>query len=127
MKLNAFKLLADENIHHDVVASLRRQGFDVADVSEERLWGTTDVALLRRAVSEGRVVITHDRDFGALAVLGREPIVGIVYLRPGHIAPQFTIEMIDTIVDVAGDLSPPFIIVAQRRRNLVRVRIRRLT
>ena len=69
MKLDRFKLLADENIHRDVVRFLRDRGFDVLDVAEEGMLGTTDVDLLRRAVSEDRVVMTHDRDFGTLAIL----------------------------------------------------------
>jgi predicted nuclease of predicted toxin-antitoxin system len=38
--------------------------------------------MLRRTVAEDRVVVSHDHDFGTLAVLAGEPIIGIVYLRP---------------------------------------------
>ena len=126
MKLDRFKLLTDENIHRDVVQFLRDRGFDVRDVAEEGLFGTTDVDLLRRAVSQDRVVMTHDRDFGTLAVLAGEPIVGIVYLRPGHINPRFTIETIEAALKEDHDLSPPFILVVQRKDGHVRMRVRRL-
>ena len=126
MKLAQFKLLTDENIHCEVVALLRQRGFDVLDVAEEGLFGTTDVDLLRRAVSENRVVVTHDRDFGTLAILGGEPIVGIVYLRPGHIAPDFTMETIDAALSALHDLSPPFIVVVQRKNGHVTMRVRQL-
>ncbi len=126
MKLDRFKLLADENIHRDVVRFLRDRGFDVLDVAEEGMLGTTDVDLLRRAVLEDRVVMTHDRDFGTLAILTGEPIVGIVYLRPGHIAPRFTIETIEATMREEYDLSPPFILVIRRRDGQVRIRVRRL-
>lgn len=49
MKLRDFGLLTDENLDPDVVAFLRRQGFDVSDVCEDGLQGSTDVALLQRA------------------------------------------------------------------------------
>ena len=126
MKLDRFKLLADENIHRDVVRFLRDRGFDVLHVAEEGMLGTTDVDLLRRAVSEDRVVLTHDRDFGTLAILAGEPIVGIVYLRPGHIAPGFTIETIEATLREEYDLSPPLILVIRRRDGQVRIRVRRL-
>ncbi len=92
MKLAQFKLLTDENIHRGVAERLRQRGFNVAEVG---LFGTTDVDLPRRAVSEDRVVVTHDQDFGTPTILGGESIVGIVSLRPGHIAPEFTMETID--------------------------------
>ena len=49
MKLRDFGLLTDENLDPDVVAFLRRQGFDVSDVCEDGLQGSTDIALLQRA------------------------------------------------------------------------------
>jgi len=129
LKLTHFKLLTDENIHSGVVEFLRQRGFDVLDVldvAEEGPFGAPDVDLLRRAVAEDRVVVTHDRDFGTLAVLNGEPIVGIVYLRPGHILPDFTIETIDVAVNALHDLSPPFIVVVQRKNGHVTMRVRRL-
>lgn len=126
MKLVEFKLLADENIHVDVVQFLRGRGIDVLDVTEEGIFGAADVDLLRRAVAEDRVVLTHDRDFGTLAILAGEPVFGIVYLRPGHIDPHFTIETIEVLLREEHDLSPPFILVAQRRNSRVTIRVRRL-
>ncbi len=96
------------------------------DVAEEGLFGTTDVDLLRRAVSEDRVVVTHDRDFGTLAILAGEQVVGIVYLRPGHIDPNFTIETIEAALKQEHALLPPFILVVQRKDSHVRMRVRRL-
>ena len=126
MKLAQFKLLTDENIHSGVVELLRQRGFDVLDVAEEGLYGAPDVDLLRRATAEDRIVVTHDRDFGTLAVLHGEPIVGIVYLRPGHIAPDFTMETIDAAANALHELTPPFIVVAQRKNAHVTLRVRRL-
>ncbi len=79
----AFPLLADENIHPDVVAGLRAQGKNITTVGEERLIGRSDLEVLRHAHSGGRVVVTHDGDFGTLAVLRGEPFTGVIYLRRG--------------------------------------------
>lgn len=67
--MRGFPLLTDENIDPDVVAGLRRLGFDVLDVVESGRAGVGDVELLRWAVSQGRVIVTHDADFGTLAIL----------------------------------------------------------
>lgn len=126
MKLRELPVLTDENLDADVVAYLRQESFDVLDVVESGLQGTADVDLLRRATAEGRVVVTHDADFGTLAILQGEPIVGIVYLRPGHIDPQFTVATVETILNADPDLDPPFVLVAKRSGSRVNIRVRRL-
>src|SRR5208283_2477686 len=117
MKLREFPLLTDENLDPDVVASLRQLGFDVLDVVEGGLQGSTDVDLLRLAAAQGRVIVTHDADFGTLAIHQNEPLVGLVYLRPGHIDPQFTTETVRTILTTDPDVLPPFVLVAKRTGN----------
>jgi len=87
LNLRRFRFLADENIHTDVVSFLRDLGYDVLDVREQGWSGPDDLSLIHEALQDSRVVLTHDSDFGALAVGAGEPIVGIIYLRPGHIRP----------------------------------------
>jgi predicted nuclease of predicted toxin-antitoxin system len=125
MKPLGFPLLADENIHRDVVEALRAQSKDVVSVHDEKLTGQPDVAILRRARELGRVVLTHDSDFGQLAAQMGEPIVGIIYLRPGHISPAFVLQTIAAVESRADDVEPPFILVAERREDIVRIRVRR--
>ena len=64
MKLRDFRLLTDENLDADVITHLWLLGFDVLDVVESGLQGSTDIDLLRLAISQGRVVVSHDTDFG---------------------------------------------------------------
>lgn len=120
------KLLADENIHPDVIAFLRGRGQDIVDVFQAGLAGSPDEAILTAAVGEGRIVITHDRDFGRLALLAKHAVFGVVYFRPGHIDAQFTIGTIEALDRQAMELSPPFILAAERRGPHVRFRMRRL-
>ena len=126
MKLREFGLLTDENIDPDVVAFLRSQGFDVWDVCENGMQGSTDLLLLQTAVRDNRAVLTHDSDFGRLSVLQGETIIGLVFLRPGHINPRFTIETIETVLAANPDVIPPFILVAKRTGRTVAIRIRHL-
>ncbi|KAA1259097.1 hypothetical protein LF1_16250 [Rubripirellula obstinata] len=49
MKLSECRLLTDENIHRVVVAHLRSIGFDVLDVREQGLSGSSDTKLLKLA------------------------------------------------------------------------------
>jgi predicted nuclease of predicted toxin-antitoxin system len=119
-----FPLLADENIHPDLVAKLRGAGKDVRTVHEEGLTGARDLDVLARARQQGRVVLTHDGDFGTLVVQGGEPYIGIVYLRPGHISATFIEDIIAAIESTAPDVEPPFLIVAERRADVARIRVR---
>ena len=83
-------LFVDENIPPDLISRLRDQGKDVRSVHDEVLVGATDIAILEHARSQNRVLLTHDSDFGQLAIHAGQPYVGIVYLRPGHISADFT-------------------------------------
>jgi predicted nuclease of predicted toxin-antitoxin system len=124
--LREFSFLADENIHTAVVAELRAAGSDVLDVRESGLRGSGDVDLLRLALADNRVVITHDKDFGALAIARSERLVGIVFLRPGHIDPRFTIQTLHSLFEINPELRPPFVLVAKRIGGAVTIRVRNL-
>jgi predicted nuclease of predicted toxin-antitoxin system len=126
MKLREFPLLTDENLDPNVVSSLRQFGFDVLDVVESGLQGSTDVKQLRLATTQGRVVVTHDAGFGTLAIHQNEPLVGLAFLRPGHIDPQFTIDTVRSILNADPDIFPPFVLVAKRTGDNVTIRVRHL-
>lgn len=119
-----FPILADENIDPEVVSALRSEGKDITAAVTVGLGGASDTQVMRCAHSAGRVVLTHDRDFGRLAIQRGEPYVGLVYLRPGHVSPSFALETLAAIQRLAVDVSPPFILVAERREDRVRIRIR---
>lgn len=124
MKPLDLPLLTDENIHPDVVAGLRATGKDVRTVEDEQLRGSDDVAVIRRAHAAGRVVVTHDSDFGKLAVQGGEPFTGILFLRPGHISPEFVLGALAALEASSITVTPPFIAVVERKDDQVRVRVR---
>ena len=124
MKLLDFPLLADENIHSGVVAFLHEQGCDVLSIAGQGLWGLPDMDVLRMAQKGKRVVLTHDSDFGELAVLNSQPYTGIIYLRPGHIRPEFTIQTLQAIQSRTLEVVPSFIVVAERTGDNVKIRLR---
>lgn len=124
MKLRQFTILTDQNIHPDVVAYFRTEGFQVVDVEQAGLLGASDTMILAAATVDGRIVVTHDADFGTLTIQQGFPFVGIVYLRPGHIGARSTIESLEQILAIDPDLAPPFVLVAKRTGNQVKIRVR---
>ena len=86
-------LLADENFPKPIVEALRSDGHDVLWARTD-LTGTSDIVLLERAESEGRIVLTLDKDFWQIAVQRRSPLQqsGVVLFRihpatPDNLAP----------------------------------------
>jgi hypothetical protein len=56
------RLLADENLNGDIVRGLHRRvgGLDLVRVQDVGLAGANDLSVVRWAVREERVVVTHD-------------------------------------------------------------------
>jgi predicted nuclease of predicted toxin-antitoxin system len=83
------RLLADENFPKPVVETLRADGHDVLWARTD-LAGTSDVALLDRAESEARIILTFDRDFWQIAVQRRSPLEqsGVVLFRVHPATPE---------------------------------------
>ena len=75
------RLLTNENISGTVVRMLRQRGHDVLS-AKESMRSEPDEKLLARARAEGRVLVTHDKDFGELAFRSRLPAeCGVILLR----------------------------------------------
>ena len=125
MKALDYPLLADENVNPEVVEFLRKAGLDVESIAERGKFGISDTQVLQQATEAGRVVLTHDSDFGGLALLGAK-FIGIIYLRPGHIKADFTIKTLQAIRDHAPDVTSPFILVAERVGDTVKIRVRQM-
>ena len=115
-----FHLLTDENIHPELVAYLRNKGFDVLDVKEQGWFGEKDSELLRISFDQNRVVITHDSDFGLLAIMKEHPFIGIIYIRPGDIHASKTIQQFDKFIDAEITLKTRFMIVIQETKIRIR-------
>lgn len=79
MKALDFPLLADENVHVDVITFLRKAKVDVESISEQGKFGITDKEVLLEAIR-----------------------------------------------DNAPDVTPPFILVAERTDDIVKIRVRQL-
>ena len=74
------KFIVDEWSGISVVKFLRQQGYDTIGVSEA-MPQAIDADILQRAVTEERIVITNDKDFGDMVFRDRRMHKGIVLLR----------------------------------------------
>ncbi|QQO54401.1 MAG: DUF5615 family PIN-like protein [Thiohalocapsa sp. PB-PSB1] len=122
MKLSQACFLTDENISK-VVAHLRRIGLDVLDTKEQRWQGVEDEELLNRAYQEKRYVLTHDSDFGTLAINQGKPCYGILYLRLNNLKSSNVIKACENLFQRDIEIHPYTIWVIEDAR----IRIRFLT
>ena len=74
------KFLVDQDVYGTTSAFLKHLGHDVVRVSQLGLSAADDADILRVARDESRILVTRDRDFGAL-VFVRHAGPGILYLR----------------------------------------------
>lgn len=73
------KLLLDACVWGKACEELRRAGHDVVWAGDLEA-GLSDASIIAQAYAEARILVTLDKDFGELAVLGGAPHCGIVRL-----------------------------------------------
>lgn len=80
--------IADENIAPKVVKSLRDNGFDVLSIGDDKFYSMDDEEILKLAEKQGRIIITHDKDFGNLIHQFHQKHRGVILLRLRDQSPQ---------------------------------------
>ncbi len=91
------RLLADENIPLETVRALRAAGHDVYSATESAA-GAPDLDHLKRAITDDRLILTFDTDFGELVVReGNRPKAGVMLLR---LVPGSAAEVTELLLDL---------------------------
>ncbi len=86
-----------------------------------------DRAVLRRAVAENRILITKDKDFGALVFKEQQPHSGVILLRLGDDKLPTTIEaMRRLLAGYAPRLTGNFVVINNRRVRVLNPQGRRI-
>lgn len=120
MIFQKIKILSDENISPKVVTFLRENGLDILDVKEQGWLGKEDHELLNNAYRSKRFVLTHDSDFGTLAIHEGKNFHGIIYIRLKNCHPHNVIKMCHQLLDLKTDLTPGTLIVVEELRLRIR-------
>jgi predicted nuclease of predicted toxin-antitoxin system len=115
------RFLADENFPRAAVEALRAGGHDVAWVRVDAP-GSTDEQVLAQSRSDGRVLLTFDKDFGELVLKrGLAASQGVILFRFPSGRPAEVAARIVTVVSARGDWAGHFSVAEEKR-----VRMRRL-
>lgn len=114
------RFLTDENVAPSVVEFLIAQGHDVKDVKQEGMQGVPDAAIVELARVEGRIVLTHDRDFAHVLTRPLDPPVGVVLVRCADQRPENVQHVIaDLLASEAKDKMERNLVVVSERLVVV--------
>ena len=109
------RFLTNENIARSVVERLREAGPDVLS-AKESLQGQPDGQVLARAIAEGRILVTFDKDFGELAFRSRLPATcGVVLFRITQRGREQDVQRVLDTLTARDDWSGAFWTVSDQR------------
>ncbi len=109
------KLLADENIHCQIVADLRAVGHDVISISED-FPSVLDETVLDLANRNNAILITSDKDFGELTY--RQSLIhqGVVLVRLAGLPTSEKSDILRKLIDMHGhELAGAFTVVSPKQ------------
>lgn len=92
------KFLADMGISPKAVVHLRQQGHDATHLIEKNLHRLPDPEILAKSRSEGRILLTHDLDFGELMAASGARLPSVVIFRLGNMAATHVNRHLDLIL-----------------------------
>jgi predicted nuclease of predicted toxin-antitoxin system len=97
------RLLLDENISPIIGDALRAAGHDVHAVTLVRP-GASDEDVAAFAISEGRIVVSEDKDFSSLALRRKLRLPGLVQVRlPGYVPALKAARLVKVLEREAAD------------------------
>ena len=117
------RILANENFPGEAIEALRSRGHDVAWVRTDAP-GSSDEEVIARATREGRLLITFDKDFGALAFRsGLSAPSGIILFRISPSSPSRVAETAVALLEGRTDWPGHFSVVGDDRLRMTRLPI----
>lgn len=82
------KLLLDMGLARRTACFLRSRGHDAVHLREQSLQRLTDEDVIAKGRLEGRVIVTHDLDFGRIMALSQSHLPSVVTLRLSSMEPD---------------------------------------
>lgn len=81
------RFLLDMGISSRVASWLRNQGYDAIHLNDENLFQLPDKVIMEKAMSENRIILTADMDFGQLLALNKLQQASVIQFRVSDFTP----------------------------------------
>lgn len=116
------KVLLDMNLSPALVRELAGRGFDAVHWATSGDVRAPDDVVLSYARKDGRVLLTHDLDFGAILAAGAGAGTGVVILRMQDLSPDRLAPVLSAALRASeDDLQAGAIVVVEESRTRVHV------
>ena len=115
------RFFADESCDFAIVRGLRSIGFDVRAVVED-MPGKPDPEILKTAVSENRILLIEDKDFGEWVFAHKSATAGVVLIRyPSSVRSVMTELMVELVSRHGNELLGKFTVLEPGRARIRKV------
>lgn len=81
------KFLLDMGMARSTANYLRSQGYDALHLRDQGLQRLSDEDIIHKARAEGRVILTHDLDFGRIIALSQSHLPSVITFRLNNMQP----------------------------------------
>lgn len=115
------RFLADMGVALRIVEWLRAEGHDAIHLREEGLQRMPNGKIFEKAVSEERIILTFDLDFGEIVALSGGRQTGVVLFRLHNTRTPHVIDRLKKVLEDSGQaLEQGAIVVVEESRHRTR-------
>ena len=115
------RFLADMGVDQRIVDWLRGQGYDAVHLREQGLHRAADADIFAKAITEDRIVLTFDLDFGEILSLAGVNVISVILFRLNNTRTSFVQQRLEAVLAAdASALEQGAIIVVEDGRHRVR-------
>ena len=116
------RFLLDMGVDVRVAAWLREQRHEAVHLREEGLQRLPNGEIFTKAISENRIILTFDLDFGEIAALARGRKASVVVFRFHNTRTQHILERLAVVLaDCSGILERGAVVVVEETRHRIRL------
>ncbi len=115
------RFLADMGLARSTVAFLRTRGHDAVHLRDQGLQRLPDDEIVEKARGEGRVILTHDLDFGRIIAVSRVSVPSVITFRLDDMRPaQVNHHLAEVLARFTGQLETGALVSVSERGIRVR-------